>query len=132
MQLRGLADRIEAAGVGLASVTIGDPSRADAFCKRFARNRYPCLGDPGLQAYRAFGLPRGSWLDVAGPRVWGPGAKAIMHGVASRPGDDVLRLGGTFGIRTDGTLAFVHYARTSSDNADPLQALDALVEPAAP
>jgi len=128
VQLRGLADRIEAAGVAIASVTIGDPSRADAFCERFARNRYPCLGDPELAAYHAYGLPRGSWLDVAGPRVWGAGATAIRHGVASRPGDDVLRLGGTFGIRTDGTLAYAHYARTSSDNADPMEAVAALAQ----
>jgi peroxiredoxin len=126
VQLRGLADRIEGGGVSIASVTIGDPARAAGFCERFVRNRYPCLGDPELAAYHAYGLPRGSWLDVAGPRVWGAGASAIRHGVASRPGDDVLRLGGTFAIRTDGTLAYVHYARTSSDNADPLVAAASL------
>lgn len=126
MQLRGQVKEIEEAGARLAVVTMGAEDDARRFCSRFGRDAYTCLADPERGTYASFGLLRGTVMDVAGPRVWLAGARALAEGFIASVEGDVYQLGGTFAIRRDGTVAFAHYSRTSSDNAEPADALAAL------
>ena len=49
-------------------VTMGRPDEAAAFC-RMERLPFLCLSDRGRSAYRAYGLRRGTPVEVMGPET---------------------------------------------------------------
>jgi len=106
-------------GARLAVVTQGEPDQAAAFCAQHGvADHVTCLADPKREAYRAFGLERGSWNDILGPKVLGAGLRAWRHGVALPPkGQDVRQLGGAFVIDRDGHFRLAHRASSSADRA---------------
>lgn len=64
---------------------------------RFFDARWPearAVSDEKGELYRAFGLKRGSVGQVAGPKVWLPGLRALLeHGVGKPEGDPMLLSG---------------------------------------
>ena len=103
-----------AAGGDVALITMGTPQQANTFRQRL-RLPFPVLADPDRAAYRAFGLDSGSLWQIAGPRVWLKGVKALFRGGASQPVGDVRQMPGAFVIDREGVIRFAHYARHSAD-----------------
>ena len=114
MDVRRDYPRFVEAGGGIAIVTMGSPEQASGFRQRLALP-FPVLADPDRQAYRAFHLGRGGVLQIAGPRVWLPGIKALFRGGAGKPIGDVRQMPGAFVIDRQGLVRFSHYARHSAD-----------------
>lgn len=108
-------------------MTQGDPQQAQALCDRFGVS-FPCLADPQREGYRAFGLKRGSWWEVAlSPTVMARGMEAAGKGhFIERPIGDVMQLPGTFIIDGEGTVRYARYARHSADHPKPAELIEAL------
>ena len=88
----------------------------------FCRKRgvpFDCLGDPELEGYHAVGLERGSAKEYIGPQLIKGFVRAARQGaLPGKPEGDVAQRPGTFVISTDGTVAFAHYNKDSSNNPD--------------
>jgi peroxiredoxin len=93
----------------------------------FCRKRdvpFDCLGDPERDAYHAVGLERGTAREFMGPQLVKGFVRAARKGsFAGVPRGDVAQRPGTFVIARDGTVAFAHYSKDSSDNPDTAELL---------
>jgi peroxiredoxin len=95
--------------------------------KNFCRRRgvsFSCLGDPERELYHAVGLERGAMREHMGPQLMKGFVRAARHGAfVGVPKGDVAQRPGTFVIARDGTVAFAHYNKDSSDNPDTAELL---------
>jgi peroxiredoxin len=86
----------------------------------FCRKRgvpFDCLGDPEREAYHAVGLERGSPKEYVGPQLLKGYLRAARHGaLPGKPEGDVAQRPGTFVVAADGTVAYAHYNKDSSDH----------------
>jgi peroxiredoxin len=127
-ELRGVLDRIRAAGTELVVVGNGRPWFAKAFRDSEGLD-FPLVVDPDLVAYRAAGLRRGL-LDTLGPRSLMHAVKAFSRG--HRQGKvqgDPWQNGGAFLVQPDGKVTYRHISREAGDHAPldaVLQALEGL------
>lgn len=96
---------------------------------------YPCLGDPGKDSYRAFGLPRAGWKEILWDPIWQGSSEASRQGHKVSLRDSLLQssdwfqLPGLAIVDRGGVVRFLHRARHSADlpaTADVLRALDAV------
>ena len=73
------------------------------------------IADPWCDLYRAFGLGKGGFMELFGPRVWVRGAVAIFRGcgVGHLAGDG-LQMPGTFLVK-DGKIIREKKARSAAD-----------------
>jgi hypothetical protein len=109
----------------VALVTFAERGVASAYRRRNGL-RYPVLVDPDRQAYRAFGLGRGSIR-----RVWGLRAlrryieviRADGFSDLHRPTDDTLQLGGDFVVDPEGRLVWAFWG----EGPDDRPSVDALI-----
>jgi hypothetical protein len=76
---------------------------------------FVCLADPEKIAYRAFGLRQGTLGQVAGPRMWLGGLRAVVRGGIGTPQGDPWQMPGTFVVDRVGIIRFAHYGATSVD-----------------
>ncbi|MEX0990447.1 MAG: peroxiredoxin-like family protein [Actinomycetota bacterium] len=98
--------RVREVGGQVVLVGHGSPGSAEAFSAR-KRLPFPLLMDPWRDAYRAYGLGRGSMNQVLGPRVL---PQSIRRGLAKETrqgglqGGDLMQMPGTFVIDTGGVI----------------------------
>lgn len=97
----------------------------------FCRERdvpFDCLGDPGIEGYRAVGLGKGSFSEYLGVQTLVPTVKAAMKGhfVGSPQGGDISIRPATFVIGRDGRVAYAHYNEDAPDNAPTEEVLEAV------
>lgn len=101
----------------------------------FCRKRgvpFDCLGDPGREAYHAVGLERGGPTEYIGPQLVKGFVRAARHGaLPGKPVGDVAQRPGTFVVAADGTVAYAHYNKDSSDHP-PINDLLAVVSSLTP
>jgi peroxiredoxin len=106
--------------LGLRVVPIGQGTPEEL--QKFINGRnlpFQLLTDPDREAYRAYGLERGSAGQIFSREVVVEGLKAASEGhVMSKVVGDVMQLPGSFVIE-DGTIVFAHRGRLSSDVGDP-------------
>lgn len=131
-QLRDDRERFEEAGAAVTLIGLGSPEQASAFCEDRGV-RFACVTSPDRSAHRAYGLRRGSFDQVAGPRVWLPWLRnQIGEKHQGRFGQgDTAQLPGTFVVDRTGIVRFAHRGRRSNDvpsNEDVLAAVRAVVE----
>ena len=114
VDVRDAYQRFLDAGGDVAVITMGSVEQTADFRKR---NRLPfvCLADAERIAYQAYGVPRASVLQVAGPAVWAGGLKATLRAGFAKPVGDVLQLHGSFIVDTQGVLRFIHLPKHSAD-----------------
>jgi peroxiredoxin len=94
------------------------------FCRK-RKVPFDCLGDPEREGYHAVGLERGSAREYIGPQLVKGFVRAARQGAfAGVPKGDVAQRPGTFIVATDGTVAFAHYNKDSSDNPDTEELLE--------
>jgi hypothetical protein len=79
---------------------------------------FDTFADPQRESYRAYGLARGTWQQVAyAPSVLRAGAAAALEGhVVGTPMGDPMQLPGSFVI-SDGIIAYAHRGKISADTA---------------
>jgi peroxiredoxin len=81
---------IEAQGARLTLVHMGTDEQGGRFFKKYGLENVARVSDSDRALYRAFGLPRGSFGDLFGPKVWWRGFQAAIlgrHGVGLLAGD---------------------------------------------
>ena len=74
-------------------IGMGTVEQTAAF-QQALRLPFRCLADPERIAYRAYGLRRGTLGQVAGPRMWLRGLRAIVRGGIGVPVGVRIRVGG--------------------------------------
>jgi hypothetical protein len=132
--LRRHQKEFERRGALVVAVAQGTGVEAARFC-RGLKLETPCLGDPGRDAYAAFGLPRDNWWNVtARPFLEEPALawSRIRH--ASLKGSlmkhtDVLQLGGSAIVDRRGLLRYLQVSQKTDDyppSAEILAELDRL------
>lgn len=78
----------------------------------------PAVADPEGQFFDAFGLRRGSLVELLGPRVWLRALRAFTRGhFVGKPSGDTLRMPGAMLVR-DGMILWEHRARHAGDQPD--------------
>jgi peroxiredoxin len=93
-------DRIEADGVRIVLVHLGDRAEMKKIVARYGLSDLERVCDPDHRLYEAFGLKRGSWDKVYGPKVWMRGIIAGLfrgHGF-EWPVADYTQMPGVFYI----------------------------------
>lgn len=88
--LAAMRRRIEQEGARLVLVHMSPEESAAKFFARYGLEDVQRISDPERTLYRAFGLPRGRFGDVLGPKVWWRGFQAGVlgrHGVGRLMGD---------------------------------------------
>jgi hypothetical protein len=87
------------------------------------------IADPRCELYRAFGLGKGGFIELFGPRVWWRGAVAIFKGcgVGHLAGDG-LQMPGVFLFR-DGEIVSSQRAHSASDLPDLPRLFEGLPSP---
>ncbi len=96
------------------------------FCKDFAVP-FPMLADEKRDAYKAYTLPRGSYVQIMGPQLLGRAFQALRSGASfGRPIGDPKQLQGTFVIERGGSVRFAHRGKDSSDNPSNAQLLSVI------
>ena len=127
-QLRRRQDELDAAGAAVAVVSFEQVARLRAYV-RFHKLPYVSLVDETRGLYHAFGMDRGPWWRIYGPRVlWGY-VKAYLRGGKVRIRGDTFQRGGEVILDGDGVVRFVHAGRDSFDRPavdDLLRRLHAL------
>ena len=106
--------------IGLRVVPIGQGTPEDL--QKFLAGRdlpFEVLTDPEREAFRAYGLERGSPGQIFSRQVVVEGLKAASEGhVMSKVVGDVMQLPGSFVVEK-GTIVFAHRGQLSSDVGDP-------------
>lgn len=105
-------DRIAQAGLGIAVVMPAPPAETAVFASRYAPG-LTCLADPDLDAYRAYGLERGSLFQTfLNLKVWSAVARSRRKGYQVEPpppGQDAMQMSGTFIISPSGRIELPYY-----------------------
>lgn len=111
-----------------ASAEAGD----EFFAERAPDQRV--IADPDGELFRGFGLERGSFLQLLGPRVWWRGLVALFKGnFVGLPTGNETQMPGAFVVRGQ-QIVWAHRARHAGDHPDfdaMRRALDPDAEPAA-
>ena len=115
----------EKAGGRLVAVTMGTPDEAARF-RDDLHATFEFLADAEQAVYRAYGLPRGTAWQIAGPKVWLPAIRAIARGGVGRPVGDIRQMPGLFVIDTSGILRLAHYPTNQTDRAKHAEVLAAI------
>lgn len=112
------ANKAELAQRGLQVVAIGmgTPKRTRDFVAEMNVS-FPVLSDPRRKAYDAYRLMKMNWREQLRPAEFLKSAQNVLkHGGGNSAGQDVMQLGGTFIVTTNGILTFAHTNRAMSDD----------------
>ena len=113
---------------GIAVVAIGVGSVQDAAeLKAWLKLPSTVLADPEQAGYRAYGLGRGSVMQLASPKVFAAGLKAMAQGNKQvKATGDPKQLPGTFVVDQYGLVRFAHPATHAGDLASVASLLAAI------
>jgi peroxiredoxin len=128
VQLRDDHARFEEAGATISLIGLGPHTRALVFCDE-RHVPFECLSDPSQDAYRAYGLDRGSNRQLFGPQLILRYAKALLTKdveIAKLSGDDYRQMPGVFVIDRGGIVRYAHRNTDVADNPPNDELLDAI------
>jgi AhpC/TSA antioxidant enzyme len=131
-RLAKLHPRLLERGAQLVVLTLGNPTETRVFCRARAPG-VACFSDPTTgDAYRKYGLQRGTAGQLFGPAVWLEGARASVEGryegaPIGKPVGDPFMMPGIFVIETDGRLSFCHYSKHAGDYPSDTALIEAAV-----
>ncbi len=96
-------------GIQVVAVGLGKPKHALRYCSRLSPS-IACYCQESAEIYRLYGLKRGSWLQIAGPKVTLAAARALSRGhVQGKATGDVKMMPGSFLVDREGVIRAVHY-----------------------
>lgn len=116
--LQAARTRLAEAHVGLAIVHMSQACSVKDRAKAYQLDGTPLFSDPHCRLYRAFGLTRGSFRQLFGPRVWLRGVTAFLrgNGLGQLDGDG-FQMPGVF-IVDRGRVAAAYRHQTAGDRPD--------------
>ena len=115
VDVQGDYGRIQGAGGDVAVVTMGTVTETAAFRSRYGLN-FSCFADPDRVAYRAYEIPLGRAIQIAGPAVWASGLRSFLRVGLGMPVGDVRQMPAALVMDSSGVIRFRHDATTSADN----------------
>lgn len=123
-EISKMKDKISELNLEPVFVHMSDPAFAEDFFQQYFDQKISFISDPNLSLYKAFGLKRGSLLQLYGLKTWLRGFYAGIikgHGLGSSEGD-VMQLGGYF-IYHNGQVELLNPHQSASElfNLDKLQ-----------
>ncbi len=119
-------------GAQVVAVAQGTAAEAEQFCAKLGVT-YPCVGDPGKDSYRAFGLPRGGIREMliepmrAGNEAVRKGYKISLRGSLMRH-SDWFQLPGLALVDRAGIIRYLHRSRHAGDLPPIAQVIDAVAK----
>lgn len=115
-ELKQLRVQADSHGARLVLVHMLEEGRESRYLS--AKDQVARIADPRCELYRAFGLGKGGFLELFGPRVWLHGFVALFKGcgVGGLAGDG-LQMPGAFLFR-DGEILAAQPARSAADPPD--------------
>jgi peroxiredoxin len=117
-QLEQHHKELQAAGLTVAAIGLGEPKHAQRYCGTLAPS-VTCLVNKSKEAYTAYGLRRGSLLQLTGPGVVSAALRAVSRGaVQGQATGDQQMIGGVFVIDQRGLVRYAYYDRHAGDHAD--------------
>jgi peroxiredoxin len=103
---------LQKAGLKLAVILQGTPAQAAEFARLYAPGLL-CLADPNLDAYRAYGLARGTLFQtLLNPKVWSAVSRSRRKGYRVEPppaGQDAMQMSGMFIVSPEGRVLLPYY-----------------------
>lgn len=112
-------ERIQKAGLGIAVVTQGTPETTALFAEKYAPDLL-MLSDPERNAYRAYGLERGTLFETyLNLKVLRAVRRSREKGFLVEPppdGQDVMQMSGTFIIGRNGRVLLPFYYDNIADH----------------
>ncbi len=125
-QLRHRYEEFRAAGAEVAAVSFAQ-SKALLPYARDLHLPFPLLSDPERGAYKAYGLLRGSFWSIFGPKTVWEYVKLISHGRLFRGIQaDPFQLGGDFVIDGQGIVRFAYRSEEPTDRPSADRLLQAV------
>jgi peroxiredoxin len=113
---------IEETGTRMVLVHMGSEKHAQSFFRKYGLEDVARVSDPGRAIYRAFGLPRGSFLKLFGPKVLVRGFQAGVlagHGLGRLVGDG-FQMPGVF-VLFHGIVLRSYRHQSAADRPDYLE-----------
>jgi peroxiredoxin len=107
---------IESNGTRIVLVHLADRSGIEQLVQRHSLSDVDRICDTDQELYRAFGLKKGSWRQLFGPKVWTRGLIAAVargHGLG-RPVADATQMPGVFFL-DQGLVASAYRHRSAAD-----------------
>ncbi len=124
--MRREADRFAACDVATLVIAFDSPERLAAY-GRHHDLPFVLLSDTGRGVYEAYGMGRGPWWRIWGPRVWKEYFDLVRHGRRPhRIEGDTLQTGGDVAIDAEGIVRGVHIGRDPTDRPPVAELLRAL------
>jgi peroxiredoxin len=125
VQLEAHAPQLQAAGLRIVAVGIGEARHARRYGPRLAPS-VTTYTTPDASAHAAFGLAPAGVAQFANPRVAAAGLRAVLRGQLQGQATGETRiLGATFVVNRGGLIRFAHYDAFAGDHADLSAALRA-------
>jgi len=116
--LRARRASLESGGTRLLLVHMSPGDQAEPIFSRHGLDGIEHVSDPDQVLYRAFGLARGSLLQLFGPRVWVRGVLATLRGhLVGKLAGDGLQMPGVFLVE-NGRIVRAFRHRTAADRPD--------------
>ncbi len=112
---------LDSQGISLALVHMSEPLQAAQLVSRYGLDSVHRFDDPTCELYSVFGLRRGRFLQLFGPRVWWRGIVAGVfkgHGIGMLSGDG-FQMPGAF-LLDRGEIVSAVRSRTAADGFDSL------------
>jgi peroxiredoxin len=118
-------EEIEAAGLRVVAVGLGEPKHARRYCPQLAPS-VTCLCNSDAEAHRSYGLKRGNVLQLAGPQVIASALRAVQKGHSQGEATgDVTMLSATFVVDWRGIIQYAYYNKFAGDHPDLTGLLEA-------
>jgi hypothetical protein len=127
-QLQDIQIRLQRLGFNLAVVHMGSLMDGTILMQKWKIDDVHHFSDPHCVLYRAFGLERGTWLQLFSPTVLKRGWKAIRkgHGLGRLAGDG-FRMPGAF-VVIDGQIVVTHRSSTVADHPNYADLISDMLE----
>ena len=111
-------EEIEAAGLRIVALGLGEPKHARQFGDKLAPN-VDCLTNEEPTLHAAFGIERGNILRLMAPDAIRAGARAASRGHSQgQATGDAQRLPGTFIIDRGGVVRYAYYGKFAGDQPE--------------
>lgn len=111
-------EEIEAAGLRVVAVGLGEPKHARRFGDKLAPS-VDCLTHEEPVIHQAYGIEKGNMLRMVAPDALMAGARAASRGhTQGQATGDTQRLPGTFIIDPMGIVRYAYYSKHAGDHPD--------------
>jgi peroxiredoxin len=111
-------DEIQAAGLRLVTLALGEPKHAQRYCGKLAPH-LDCFASDNNEGYYAWGLRQGTTAEFMehGMDVMKASLKALASGhIQGMATGDAHMLPGTFIVDTDGVIRYAYYSAYAGDD----------------